>query len=347
MGAMRFFAIVAALGSAATAGAQAPRPGTIEIYRDWAIGCDNRGRCEALSLMPEDATGTDPRATIGLTRDPGAPAEAEVWASFDGKGRQDVAFAVDGRKVTTATATDGELALQGPQATALAVAVARGGSLELRVGGKLVGRPSLFGSGAALRYMDAQQGRAGTVSALIATGPLSRAAVRNAPIVPIVRRASTPAGTSPAALWREELTSAGKLSGCTDEMKNAEAPGQYRLSPTETLILIPCGSGAYNFTSVPIIATGTAGRRAFRLATFDYQPGWSEDPKKPMLVNAGWDAGNARLDSYAKGRGVGDCGGSEAYVWDGTRFRLVEASAMSECRGAPRWITTWTARVVE
>ncbi|MBJ7445645.1 MAG: DUF1176 domain-containing protein, partial [Sphingobium sp.] len=40
-------------------------------------------------------------------------------------------------------------------------------------------------------------------------------------------------------------------------------------------------------------------------------------------------------------------GGSEAYVWDGQRFRLIEAAAMGECRGAWHWITTWTARVVE
>jgi hypothetical protein len=32
-------------------------------------------------------------------------------------------------------------------------------------------------------------------------------------------------------------------------------------------------------------------------------------------------------------------------VWDGTSFRLTEASSMGECRGALEWITTWRAAV--
>ncbi len=64
-----------------------------------------------------------------------------------------------------------------------------------------------------------------------------------------------------------------------------------------------------------------------------------------MLVNVGWSPEKSRLDSFAKGRGLGDCGGSEAYVWDGQRFRLIVATSMGECRGAWHWIRTWSARV--
>jgi hypothetical protein len=348
MGTKRFFAgLVALAGCVDMAQAQTPKPGALETYRDWTIGCDNSGHCEAFSLFPADGVvGDDPTANIGVLRDSGPQAEPEIWAAFEGKGRQEVSFTIDGQKVTSATAKDGEVTLKGQQAGALAVAVARGSRLEMRVGGKLVGSPSLSGSGAALRYMDAQQGRAGTVSALIATGPLARTAVRRSPILPIIRRVKVASG-GVQNFWREELAAIGKLTGCTDEMKDAEPPTQHRLSATETLVLVPCGSGAYNFTSVPLIATGAAGRRTFRRASFDYQPGWSEDAKNPMLVNAGWEASLSRLDSFAKGRGLGDCGSSEAYVWDGGRFRLIEATSMGECRGAWRWIRTWTAGVVE
>jgi hypothetical protein len=98
---------------------------------------------------------------------------------------------------------------------------------------------------------------------------------------------------------------------------------------------------------VPVIATGIPGRRSFRFAVFDYQPGWSQDAGHPVLVNASWSPESSSLESYAKGRGIGDCGSSESYVWDGVRFRLVEASAMGECRGAWHWITTWSAKVVD
>lgn len=348
MGQKRLFATALAVMLAATGAiAQAPNPGALETYKDWTIGCDNRNRCEAVALMPEGGDLPEIPLMIGIARAAGPDAETEIWISREGKGQAEVSFLVDGRKVAGATARDGEAAVKGPQASALAIAMARGSTLDVRSGTKLLGRPSLSGSGAALRYMDARQRRAGTSSALVATGPLGVNAVRPAPAAPLIRRMAVPGGAAPAPLWREELAALLKFTGCAGEMAPDQSPELHRLSKTETLILVPCGSGAYNFSSVPVIATGVAGRRAWRFASFDYKPGWSEDAKRPMLVNTGWTPEKSRLDSFAKGRGLGDCGGSEAYVWDGTRFRLIEAAAMGECRGSWHWITTWSAKVVE
>lgn len=359
MGAKHFFlAALAALGStgavavhAAAAEAirspQGPKPGALETYKDWTIGCDNRNRCEAVSLLPEGGDWPDSPIMVGVVRDAGPDGAAEVWVSRDAKGGGEFSFHVDGRKVASAMSRDGDATLRGPQASALAIAMARGSALEIKAGNRSLGKPSLAGSGAALRSMDARQGRAGTSTALVATGAMGPIAVRAAPIAPVIRRAPLPGTSAPAALWREELTAIGKFTGCAEEMKGAEPPQLYRLSRTETLILVPCGSGAYNFTSIPVIASGDAGRRAFRLAGFDMKPGWSEEEARPMLVNAGWTPEKLRLDSFAKGRGLGDCGGSEAYVWDGTRFRLIEATSMGECRGAWHWIRTWSAQVTE
>ena len=335
MGAKHFFlAALAALGWTGAAGAQAPKPGALETYKDWTIGCDNRNRCEAVSLLPEGGEWPDSPIMVGVVRDAGPDGAAEVWVSRDAKGGGEFSFHVDGRKVASAMSRDGDATLRGPQASALAIAMARGSVLEIKAGNRSLGKPSLAGSGAALRYMDARQGRAGTSTALVATGAMGPIAVRAAPTAPTIRRAPLPGTSAPASLWREELTAIGKFTGCAEEMKGAEPPQLYRLSKGETLILVPCGSGAYNFTSIPVIATGDPGRRAFRLAGFDMKPGWSEEEARPMLVNAGWTQEKLRLDSFAKGRGLGDCGGSEAYVWDGTRFRLIEATSMGECRGA-------------
>ncbi|WP_176597629.1 MULTISPECIES: DUF1176 domain-containing protein [Sphingobium] len=351
MGAKRIFGLIAlfpVVMAMAPVAAQAPKPGALESYKDWTIGCDNRNRCEAVSLLPEGGDWPDSPVMLGISWDAGADADPEIWVSRDAKGRATLDFLIDGRKIASAASVDGEASVQGPQAFALAIAMAKGGSMEIRSGAKRIDRPSLAGSAAAFRYMDAKQGRAGTVAALVASGPLARSAVRPAPAAPSIRRAMVPGGAEPPALWREELTKLGAFTGCADEMKDATSPPDlYRLSKTETLVLVPCGAGAYNFTSIPVIATGIPGRRAFRFASFDYQPGWSEDASHPMLVNASWAPETSTLQSYAKGRGLGDCGGSESYVWDGTRFRLVEASAMGECRGAWHWITTWSAKVTD
>lgn len=340
-------AIVGLMPARADVPLPAPKPGSLETYKDWTIGCDNRGRCEAVALQAEGSDWPDQPLMLGIARDAGADADPEIWVSRDAKGPEDLRFVVDGREVVRATSQDGEAAVQGVVASTLAAAMARGGRMEVRSGSKVIARPSLAGIAAALRYMDARQGRAGTSMALVAIGPLGRGAMRAAPAPVVIRRAIVPAGPPPVTLWREELAALGKFTGCTDEMRDASPPELHRLSRTETLVLVPCGAGAYNFSSVPMIATGIPGRRSFRFASFDFQPGWSEDAAHPMLVNADWSAEKSTLQSYAKGRGLGDCGGSETYVWDGTRFRLSEASAMGECRGAWHWITTWSAKVVE
>lgn len=326
-----------------------PHPSKLETYRDWTIACDNRARCEAVSLFPEGGEWPEKPVMVGVVRDAGADADAEIWAAgSDGLGRGMASFHVDGRKIASAAVKDDEARILGPQASALAIAMARGSVLEVRVNDRMIGRPSISGAAAALRYMDARQGRAGTVTALIATGPLGRSAVKPAPKAPVIKRAAVPQDIRPAALWREELAAAGRMTQCAEEWsEDGPQPQLFALSRNQTLVLLPCGSGAYNFNSAPLIATGVAGRRSFAWAPFDFPPGWNPDEGDPMLVNAGFTPENSRLDSFTKGRGIGDCGGSESYVWDGARFRLVEATSMGECRGAWHWLTTWAANVAE
>jgi len=261
----------------------------------------------------------------------------------DSKYQGQVSFIVDGHLIARAPAKNGAAMVAGPQASALAIAAAHGTLMEIKAGNRMLGKPSLAGSSAALRAMDARQGRAGTVTALIATGSTMASAMKPAPVLPIVRRVVEPASAKAQALWTNERASVDTLTGCADEVDIARNIEVYPLPGGRTLALMPCGSGAYNLISVPVIGTGNAGRRSFALAKFDYAPGWGGEGGPPMLVNAGWSGG--RLSSFAKGRGIGDCGNSEDYVWDGAQFRLVEASAMGECRGASDWITVWRAKV--
>jgi hypothetical protein len=348
---IRTFAPLALLAACwatpSTAAPVGPRPSALQTYKDWTVGCDNGGRCEAVSLLPPTADFSTGSITLGVVREPDPDAQVEVWLRHaDDQLGGTVGFYVDGRKVGSARVVSDEARIRGPQASALAVTAAQGAMMEVKQGDRTIGRLSLAGSAAALRYMDARQGRAGSTSALISSGNLDIPALRAVSALPEIRRAIVPGGLKAVALWREELTRAGKQSGCSREVDGARDAEAYPLSKSQTLVLIPCGAGAYNFSSVPMIATGVVGRRAFTTATFDFPPGWAENPTMPMLVNASWDPAMSQLSSFAKGRGIGDCGGSEAYVWDGTMFRLVEAKAMGECRGAWHWITTWRAKVV-
>ena len=145
-----------------------------------------------------------------------------------------------------------------------------------------------------------------------------------------------------------EIVALTENSECKDErfgvVEDQAYPMGQRNGKYRALILVSCGSGAYNFSSAAYVGEWSEGQSwQFKPAEFDIAPGWSGEGRMPLLVNADWDAENQTLGSYAKGRGLGDCGNAERYIWDGDIFRLIEASGMTECRGGYEWITTWRA----
>ena len=84
-----------------------------------------------------------------------------------------------------------------------------------------------------------------------------------------------------------------------------------------------------------------------RPALFDAPPDMGDGGSKPStgyLTNGDWDPKTRRLSSFERVRGIGDCGSTESYAWDGTRFRLVEQNEIGECRGSVDYIRTWIAR---
>ncbi|MDX3909898.1 MAG: DUF1176 domain-containing protein [Sphingobium sp.] len=330
--------------AAAPLAAAGPQPRELETYRDWITGCDNGSACATVSLVPEDAPAVDSPVTVTISRDGAVLAQPVIWISGLERIKGPISLVIDGKAVATTTAitADDDARFTGPRGVEIARAIANGMTMEVHNGQKLLSRPSLRGAAAALRYMDAQQGRAGTTTALVAIGTLRRTVTTPPPALPIIPRLLAPK-TKPAALMPGELARAVKASGCGEEDRFRSPTDVFALSKGQALVLVPCGSGAYNSLHVPLIATGSTGSRSFAVAKFDLNPGWREDSGKPMLVNANFDVARSTLSSYAKGRGVGDCGSSEAYVWNGRMFRLIEAWQMGECRGAWRWITTWRA----
>src|SRR3546814_2847421 len=102
-----------------------------------------RSRGDAVSLLPEGGNLPDAPVMLGIVRDAGADADPEIWVSRAAKGRETLDFLVDGRKIASVTSVNGEASVPGTQASALAIAIAKGGGMEIRAGGRLIARPSL------------------------------------------------------------------------------------------------------------------------------------------------------------------------------------------------------------
>ena len=66
-----------------------------------------------------------------------------------------------------------------------------------------------------------------------------------------------------------------------------------------------------------------------------------------VLINSDYTPENGQLSYFAKGRGIGDCGGIGNYAWTGTGFALTTLSAMGECRQLPSddWLVLFRSDV--
>jgi hypothetical protein len=324
--------------------AAAPQPGELRLFRDWTVGCDNGRACEAIALLPEGEE-WDQWTTLSLRRD--AAAEARPVVMLPNIETAPAALLADGRALAVrfAGSIDG-FAVEAADETALVAALRDARTLELRdAAGGTLARISPSGSAAAMLYMDEAQRRVGTVTALARAGTRPASAVPPPPRRAQVRLAPA-SDQAPITLSDEQVRALRRESGCTiDEVGGPDEHYAEALAPGQTLVLLTCGTGAYNLSLVPFIAERRGGRIDLRIAPFDSQWGIVAEGR-PTLINGQWDAESRLLGEFSKGRGLGDCGRHATYGWDGASFRLVRQEDMDECRGSLDYVTTWEAEVV-
>ncbi len=326
----------------AAAASVLPKPGELKSFEDWAVGCDNARRCTAVSLMEMESG--ENQLTVSISRGGGRKDVARLSiANIEDRKSGDLSLVADGTVVIGSAGLKGQDAPFELDLPANAIAKLKAAkTVELRdPAGVSLGGASLRGVVAALLYMDDRQGRAKSETALIALGNRPASALPAPPPVPVIPSKARPNGAR-LKLSEKDIAALQARTSCDAEQGAAEGHEAYHLSGSTWLALVPCGSGAYNFMSVPVLVNRSIGRR-MKVASFDFAPGFTEAGGPPMLVNADWDTTTGRLSSYAKGRGLGDCGSAETYTWDGSKFRLLSKIAMEECRGVIDWIPVWQA----
>jgi hypothetical protein len=255
-----------------------PQPGILQYNGDWAVGCDNLLRCEAIALRPETGDNDDEPILLQISRSGGAAGETLVRVSGLSQLPGDIALVLDGREAVRMTAQGDEAVLQGAAALGIVQAMGSAVTIELRIGGKKgkgagpLATISAAGLADSLRFVDTRQGRTGTRSAFLARGDGADSGVPAPPSVPVVRQVPSPDADGAPGLTPPEMAVARKLAVC-DPMLSAE--GAIELFPLDhdsALLLLPCEAGAYNVSAVPLVAKGKAGERLLSIARFDFAP---------------------------------------------------------------------------
>jgi Protein of unknown function (DUF1176) len=323
-------------------------PSKVLTFKDWTVGCDNGLACQAVALVPEDAA--DKELSIVIKRPEGVAAPLNIELATGQSMSYGYGILVDGRTILNVGAQNTRefITVSGREALKLARSMSRGKVLEI-IGDdfKKLGSASLSGTSAALRYIDAQQGRGGSAGAVVAIGK-RKAAAKQAVLPVITAKKVVPTGLLPDAT---ALVALSENSPCAADRFGSTQDIAYSLGTTakgpQALVMLNCGAGAYNTTSgIYVGQQESTGKWTFAPARFDYGSyGFGEDKSIPLLVNSDWDAATQTISNYNKARGLGDCGSSETWVWDGSMFRLTSATAMRECRGSLEWIPVWRAEV--
>lgn len=314
-------------------------------FRDWLAACDNLGTCHAFGPASE-GTGW---VRITMAAGPSAaPAVAFGFWSPDGVFSAPLTARVDDA-VYPAQSAGGE---DGPpaaridpgRARALVDAMAQGRTLVLTAGAESV-PVSLSGAAASLLWIDEHQGRLGTTTALIRKGsrpassvPAAAAPPRVTPAPPISQAGygDEEGQTLPAAI--ESLPAVVQCRADTAWNPDLQKViSSARLDANTVLWSVPCGVGAYNFSSAWFTTTPQGANP--RRITFPTASGEPQD----QLVNAAYDPATRVIDAFNKGRGLGDCGMADSWTWTGQGFVLKSSSEMSECWGVPAeyWPASW------
>ncbi|MFP5329836.1 MAG: DUF1176 domain-containing protein [Alphaproteobacteria bacterium] len=331
---------MAMLGALLIVAAAGPEIAELKTFRDWIVGCDNGLLCQAAAMMPNSA---EPAATLSVRRGPEGSAVPEVWFyTWEGEAADIV---VDGKplRLRLRKNEEGAYVVDAADAVRLLDALRAASAVEVvDSAGKSSGMLSVDGATAALLYIDDQQHRLGTRGALVRRGDKPDSSVPAPPDLPV--RYTVPGSSKPPAqLSAAFVANVLKEAGCEEE-NDPNVVSHDRLDDRHTLAMVTlrCESGAYNYISQNfVIPDGGAPEPA----KFDDEGEGQEGDT--LYYNLSWNAQSRRLDAGFLGRGIGDCGSRQHYVWDGAMFRLVGVEEMDDCRGVSDFISVWRARVVE
>ena len=125
------------------------------------------------------------------------------------------------------------------------------------------------------------------------------------------------------------------------DQSEAEA---WRLGPDTTFYSLVCTQGAYNTVSALYLTDAAGGSP--KAVSLPWPAAQKTDVAPNVAENIGFDPKTMALTSFSKGRGLGDCGGSTSWLWDGQGFVLLDATELDACPGAlpEDWPSIYSAR---
>ncbi|MCC3719168.1 DUF1176 domain-containing protein [Rouxiella badensis] len=327
------------------------------IYNDWQVSCDNLNHCSARSS--QDSQGL----VLQLTRDAGPEGRASVSIDYQRNSDEQSSDIAIANRLTlngkTLNFNRREWDVSKKHIASINRVVVnefvnsiRDGS-SIQLSGKLDSqqstRPSISLNGlkAALLAIDQQQSREGTKTAWASRGNKAASTVPPAPAAPLL-----PHFNEPHPLTDGEISAITQNTATNIENNDCSLDPSERevhlfpLSNEKALMTVNCDMGAYNLYVLGYIVSRQAPYKSDNLVlNMPFKSG--DDDQPPELINADFDEKTGILSIFDKGRGLGDCGVSSRWLFDGKAFRLAAYASEPSCDGyskSGQWPVLWVTR---
>jgi Protein of unknown function (DUF1176) len=138
-----------------------------------------------------------------------------------------------------------------------------------------------------------------------------------------------PAMAQEPTLPRASFEADFKRLDCFVEINDALRDQQsFDVDGGKKLVLVPCLRGAYQSSSIVYVLEGATAR----LLTFRAWDGKRFKPTE-FMTEAEFDPVAKAMSSFAKGRGIGDCGSLGQWKWNGAEFKLAKYFHKEKCDG--------------
>ncbi|QHM72805.1 DUF1176 domain-containing protein [Mixta intestinalis] len=316
------------------------------IFREWQVTCNNLNDC--------DIRNTDENMRIVIWHQAGPNGEVALdIMSFDADKAQGVWL--DGKRWDHAIArsdadenNDYASVHSNDLGDIQALIAAAKNALTLSLTSDNDVTASLSGLNAALLFVDDRQGRLNNQTALLKTGDVSADNVppRPSAVPPIPVPQVVPLNNAPA-LIKSVINSQQailKQEECEPSEEDVTRSEAQPLDAQHALVMVNCGMGAYQSSSVLFITPRSAPEQAKQLTLpLPLKDEEGQPNSVSWFTNAGYDPHRGELFHSARGRGIADCGESAIWRYDGEGFRLISYNSQPSCDGGEPgdWPSVW------
>lgn len=339
-----------ALGAPLQAAENNPPP-LQKVFKQWQVTCNNINDCDVRNL--------DEGLRIIIDRQAGP--QGAVSLRFQGFGNDNPqGIWLDGQRwnsdLSVSKAAEDDFDVASTDSLAIVQQWVQASKNALKLALTADGdAASLSGLNAALLLVDERQGRLGNQTALLKVG-------NNEPDqVPARPRPPTFSFAPPkvVALSNAQALIDGAIKanlpllqkeGCEPDAESRARSEAQPLNAQQALVLINCGLGAYQSSSMLFISERADVTRSTQLTLPLPLAGESGEPERlSWFTEGGYDPAAGELWFSGRGRGIADCGHNGSWKYDGKTFHLASYNNQPSCNGGEPgdWPSVWLSSVAD